>query len=355
MEKSVKQVKLGDSSYFAAANSFDGFKSYFDICFNPLEFDRLYILKGGPGTGKSTLMRKVLALKDELSLYGEAIYCSSDIKSLDGVILSNDVRRIAIVDGTAPHIVEPQLPGACEVIVNLGEYFDTDRLVAERKTIKALNEKKNNYYRLAYSEMALSSVFDRNIKAEFAKRFNYDKARNLANQLVQELNSDGMGTCTTRLISAFGRGGRVRATTLDDCCKNIYSLKGSGGCAEIFAQLLLAKIKKTKSDIYIFPQCLDTSSTEAIYLPDISRAAIVNSPVGTVIDCEQFMSCDDCIGEFEEFYRITDSLLARAQSYFKSAAENHFMLEDIYSSSVDFDMVEEKSSQLLCEIKNILS
>ena len=45
--------------FFAAANSFNGFVSYFDCIFDSKDFSKIYVLKGGPGTGKSSLMRSV--------------------------------------------------------------------------------------------------------------------------------------------------------------------------------------------------------------------------------------------------------------------------------------------------------
>ena len=44
-------------TYFAAANSYNGFIGYFDRAFRSEDFDRIFVLKGGPGTGKSSLMR----------------------------------------------------------------------------------------------------------------------------------------------------------------------------------------------------------------------------------------------------------------------------------------------------------
>ena len=45
--------------YFAAANSGDGFFSLFSEVFDRKKLDKIYILRGGPGTGKSTLMKKI--------------------------------------------------------------------------------------------------------------------------------------------------------------------------------------------------------------------------------------------------------------------------------------------------------
>jgi len=354
MENTVKNIKLGPTSYFAAANSYDGFKSYFDLCFTPLLFDRIYIIKGGPGTGKSSLMRRVLLECEKYSNSTESIFCSSDVNSLDGIILRGKSGSVALVDGTAPHIVEPHLPGVCEVIINLGEYFNLSYLKDNRDRIKSLNDKKNMYYRLAYNELALSSVFGRNIRAEFSKHFDYSKAKALANELVKDMYSEADGKSQTRLISAFGKDGKIRLSTLEQCSARIYSLKGNTLCAEIFLQILASKIKKTSCNFYLFPNCLDTTVLDAIYLPDISSAVIINSQAGESIDCDEFLISDSYPSYNEEFARIEATLLSRSKGFFSLAAENHFLLEKIYSAQQDFIKVNTLASNMISEIKNIL-
>ena len=44
---------------FAASNSCRGFCNYYGDLFVDSRFDRLYIIKGGPGTGKSHFMKVV--------------------------------------------------------------------------------------------------------------------------------------------------------------------------------------------------------------------------------------------------------------------------------------------------------
>ena len=44
---------------FAASNSCEGFKSYYGEIFAGPGIERLYVIKGGPGTGKSHFMRTV--------------------------------------------------------------------------------------------------------------------------------------------------------------------------------------------------------------------------------------------------------------------------------------------------------
>lgn len=354
MENTVKKINLGPTSYFAAANSYDGFKSYFDLCFTPLLFDRIYIIKGGPGTGKSSLMRKILLEGEKYANSTESIFCSSDYSSLDGIILRGKSGSVALVDGTAPHIVEPHLPGVCEVIVNLGEYFNLSYLKDNKEKIIALNDKKNAYYRSAYNELALSSVFARNIRAEFAKSFDYSKAKSLANELVKDIYKDSFGRCHTRLISAFGKDGNILLSTLEEASTKIYSLKGNRLGAEIFMQILTSKIKKTNCNFYLFPNCLDTSVIDALYFPDIKCAVMIDSPQGEIINTDEFIVSNSYASQCEEFQRIEATLLSRSRSFFSLAAENHFLLEGIYSAAQDFEKVNSLGEKILAEIKNIL-
>ena len=88
-------------SYFLGGVTAGGFRTRFSEQIQQPGF-YTYILKGGPGTGKSTLMKRVAAAFDgePISLY----HCSSDESSLDAVVLED--RGVVIVDGTAPHVFE---------------------------------------------------------------------------------------------------------------------------------------------------------------------------------------------------------------------------------------------------------
>ena len=91
--------------YFLGANSPSGFYSLYSELLPPETARAIYILKGGPGCGKSTLMRKIGARMEQEGLETEYILCSGDPDSLDALILPQ--LRTAIVDGTAPHVVVP--------------------------------------------------------------------------------------------------------------------------------------------------------------------------------------------------------------------------------------------------------
>lgn len=112
--------------YFLAANSCEGFCEHFTDSYSLKDGWRAFIIKGGPGTGKSSMMKYIAAKASDKGMKVTLCVCSSDPDSLDGVIIE-DVKAV-VLDGTAPHIVEPESPGICEEILNLGQFWDSDIL-----------------------------------------------------------------------------------------------------------------------------------------------------------------------------------------------------------------------------------
>ena len=102
--------------FFLGATTPAGFKGYFE----PLRREpgmQMYLIKSGPGCGKSTLMKQLAQKAEQQGQSIERVHCASDPDSLDGVVFLG--QRAAIVDATAPHVLEPDAPGADEIVVSL--------------------------------------------------------------------------------------------------------------------------------------------------------------------------------------------------------------------------------------------
>lgn len=118
------------SRYFLGGASPNGFTSDFAA-----EQKGKYgiLLKGGPGTGKSTLMRTVASVfaDEEVTVY----HCASDPRSLDAVVLEE--RGVFIADATAPHEMSTPLPYVTGELVDMAQALDPLVLVEKAATIKA--------------------------------------------------------------------------------------------------------------------------------------------------------------------------------------------------------------------------
>lgn len=66
---------------------------------------RRYIIKGRSGSGKSTLMRRIGKEASERGMSVTYFLCGFDPSSVDMIIIEE--LNIAIIDGTAPHVIDP--------------------------------------------------------------------------------------------------------------------------------------------------------------------------------------------------------------------------------------------------------
>ncbi len=87
---------------FPGGNTSVGFFSYYNYVINLKEANRVYLLKGGPGVGKSHLMKKIGNDMVESGYDVEFHHCSADPESIDAVVITT--LKIAIIDGTSPHV-----------------------------------------------------------------------------------------------------------------------------------------------------------------------------------------------------------------------------------------------------------
>lgn len=93
--------------------------------------EKRYYLKGRPGSGKSTMLKKIAAEGEKRGYNIEMYHCGFDPKSIDMIIVRE--LGIAIFDSTAPHEYFPEREG--DEIIDLYESFieeGTDELFEEQ-------------------------------------------------------------------------------------------------------------------------------------------------------------------------------------------------------------------------------
>ena len=333
-----------EKTYFGAANGFSGFRSNFNKIFEPRLLDKLFIIKGGPGTGKSTLMRRI---KENYSANFDVttILCSSDPNSLDGLIISKNGITVGIADGTAPHALDAQYPGAVEEIINLGDGFDFDKLRRNKSDILSLSESKKRYYNSAYASLNIAgSIYDY-IKMHFLNYRCYDEAE----RLVCDSSSDEHEFCSKEevssfLISSFSKNGYKRLpTTLKN--KREITIKGDG----ISEYILLSKIRNLLNEKNVSYQLFPSAFSEDI--PDLietkSKVYTVSENSDYISDSTAYMP-KTC--EYDRLKNAYRCFIENSQFSLIKASESHFKLEDIYSSAISFGRNEEKYIDILEKI-----
>ncbi len=87
---------------FPGGNTSKGFFSYYDYLIEK-DANRIFVIKGGPGVGKSSMMKKIGKEMIDRGYDVEFHHCSSDNNSIDGIVIPK--LKVAMVDGTAPHLI----------------------------------------------------------------------------------------------------------------------------------------------------------------------------------------------------------------------------------------------------------
>ncbi|MBO4694016.1 MAG: hypothetical protein J5659_06485 [Clostridia bacterium] len=339
--------------FFLGANSADGFVSHFSDSYIPGSW-QAYIIKGGPGSGKSSFMKYIAAKATDKGYTVILTPCSSDPDSLDGVIIEE--LKTVILDGTAPHIVEPRLPGACENIINLGQFWDSEKLFDNAETIMKTAEQNSRLHKTvsAYLSAAGELIFD-NLKLS---RICTDRARTIrfAKRLAKKYlpeRQNGKGEEFIRFIGGTTPKGIVAfSKTVTDFYKNIIVIDDKYGAAanEIMKYLRGAAKQKGYDIITLKNPFLPYELTDHILIPELSLAFVTeNEFIKFDVDTRRIHSRRFADNKALKAYRarmlfnrrVSRELLLGAVSNLKRAKEVHDELEKYYINAMDFKSLTE--------------
>lgn len=348
---------------FPGSNTSKGFHSFFQYILPLNEAKRIFYIKGGPGTGKSFFMKKIGKIFGEKGYTIEYFHCSSDNESLDAVVIKE--LGVALLDGTAPHINDPKVPGALDEIINFGLCLDENNLKEVKDEIMAVDEKIKNSFKRAYSYFgAAKSVHDdwsyHNSKALDKTKLN-DLKKTLKDSILKE-NLEGLGSERHLFATALTPNGIITyIDTIYRYCDKIYVLKGGPGTGKTE---LLNYIKEQSLvggyDAEVFHDPLNSERIEHLILPDLKVALLTSNEIskqtfaGEKIDMESLLNKDylnsvkDLIEEDKNtFY----DLLEKGLKNLTNCKKLHDEIEKYYIDNIDFkcrdDISEEVINRLL--------
>lgn len=270
-EESVFRVTGKALHYFAGGNTSKGFFSLYDSNYAGLE--KVFILKGGPGTGKSTLMKKIAAEWQEKEFDVEYIHCSSDSDSVDGVICP--ALKIGIVDGTEPHVVEPKAPGAIEEYVNLGDAWNSQKLSTEKAEIIRLMDERQEAYNKAYKAYAEALAVHDEWEEIYIANMDFEKLNALTEKLKSTFYGDiflnKKADVRHRFLGAATPIGAVDyIPNLTEGIKKRYFLKGRPGSGKSTLLKKLASAAENRGfDVEIYHCGFDPNSLDMIILREL--------------------------------------------------------------------------------------
>ena len=351
-------------AYFLGANAPTGFCSLYSELLPPEEARAIYILKGGPGCGKSTLMRRIGARMEQEGLETEYILCSGDPASLDALVLPQ--LRAALVDGTAPHVVEPKYPGAVERYVNMGLCYDTAALFCLREEIMSCMSGYKGCYQRAYRCLEASASIGEDVRStlltdglseKLAKR-----ARGiLSREVGRGRRAGASGQVKQRFLGAVTHMGKLCLydTALAQCGR-IYELSDSYGLAHELLSHLLAGAVAAGCDVVACPDPMAPDRLAHLLLPKLGLAFLSSTPAlpfpGTPYRRIRLDAAVDkdllrrSRPRLRFVRKVAAALEEEAVASLSQAKTMHDELEAVYNPYVDFALADQMAQAIGDEI-----
>lgn len=339
--------------YFIASNSAVGFCSYYDEAFDINKFSRIYLIKGGPGTGKAQLMRSVARAAEDRGLGVRYIYCSSDHESLDAVIIKE--AHVAVLDATAPHTREPKIVGAVETLVDLGAFLNEKVLSASRGVIEALTHEKQEGFARTYRYLHAYGELTENMQALTAATVRIDKLRAYASRLAERVDGTGgrEGDIEHLLVRSIGMKGACAFDTYRERASVYYRISDAYESAHILLSELSASLRERGVDLEVSNDPIIPTRLNALRARKSGFTAEIGSGEphdgDRNVNMRRFLD-PDALSQIKNEYRTVsgarDEVLALALSELDKVRRTHFLLESIYGAAMDFEAKERFCTEL---------
>ncbi|OIQ60302.1 hypothetical protein MOTE_07030 [Moorella thermoacetica] len=358
---------------FPGGNTCEGFYSFYDYIIEP-DATRIFIVKGGPGVGKSTFMRKIGEAMLTRGYNVEYHCCSSDNDSLDAVVIP--AIKVALIDGTAPHVVDPKNPGAVDEIIHLGDFWDEALMRAHKDEILKANARVDRLFRIAYSALREAKVIRDEWESYIAECMCESQVNRAVAGFIQAIFSG--------VVPRYDRPARVRhlfatAITPDGIVtghvesllqdvQQIYTLAGEpgSGVPQVLGRIAdLAHEKGLYTEVYHCP--FNPRNIDLVILPEIKVAAMNVQPphsydpsslpdlTAMKLNLSSFIDRDKLAVYSHELssaaYRY-HACLDRAVAYIRQAKLTNDYIEKFYVPAMNFEAINAKRQEILQRILN---
>ena len=317
---------------FAGANTPDGFRSSYDTIADEKNMERVYIIKGGSGTGKSTLMQRIGSAAEKRGEDCRYYLCGSDPDSLDCVVIGG---KIAVLDGTAPHVREMKIPGASSAIIDVSKFWDPAVLEPHRHELEERAALKSAAYASCTRWLAAADEVHGERLALAGSVFDEEKARGYIARLLGRLGKTEVGECRSLWSHAVTMKGRCRIGLKEG--SRTFTLTDYYGTAPVFLSLLCRILREKKIPHTVY--CLPLTNTPASVTLDRAGVTVSAYGEGTAVNMKRFVTGpvpEGIRGRIRLTGEITESCLSAATDALKDAARHHFAMEAIYKPAMDF-------------------
>lgn len=326
-----------------------GYMSYAECDLAALE--RVFVLLGAPGCGKSSLISRVAENMCERGFDVELWQGTDASGGAEGVVIPE--LKAAVVDAGFQEYIRPQNPGVVEEIYNLGDCWEQEKLAAKREEIKRLGQELKRGLKREAGLLALYQQGREKLYAAAGILLSEPEVDDICTALAHELFAARHVQVRRFFAEALTAGGITScAQELSACCNRRYLL--SGDAAPVLEKLA-EQAAELGHSVDIYYSYLAPERPVLLILPGLSVALadagladleplyhdelIRLAPADTAEQLAEVL-------EGEELVRAREEAAAAV----RETAAGRQDLAACYTAAMDFEQVAALGSHILSEL-----
>ncbi len=335
------------TTFFLGANSADGEYGLFRQLTECENLRDLMILKGCPGGGTSAFIQRIGTALDRAGADVEYIRCSGDPDALDGVFFPE--LRCGVVNGSAPHSLEPVYPLAVHRCVELGRFCDIAEAKANASEIMQCICAAGAANVRAGHALTAAAQMEAAMREEAVGKLDVGKLmRRFAGIASRELKlrGDQRGEVQRRFLGGPTAEGYVWCfESVAALCRRIYLLEDSFGLASGELEKLCGAAAAKGWDVIACPSPAAPKRIEHLLIPGLGLGFITSCAGMRYPDTPyrrirvDAMAPQERRGKLRLERKLAASLREEAVCSLREAREIRRKLDVIYRPYVDFDGV----------------
>ena len=268
--------------------------------------------------------------------------------------------------GAASHVRDTTYPGISDEIINLGDFWHTEKLLETSAEIKYIINEKQSHYLRAYAYLHAAEQLECELQRIYGSAILTDKmaaaAGRILNAHYKSKSTETCGKLIIRPLEAFTAGGISAFDTFERNASRRFYLRDERGIGYLFLREIIDGAVARGETVELSYDPYSGKRERAAYLKGADMAFVPYKydehgygDGDKLVNMERFIDTT-ALTQYKSGIRFTkryrDLLYSGATVELDTNKALHSRLEELYGEAMDFNRKEKFTKRLLMKIFN---